>query len=47
MTGGAFTPDTVEFIERTAPPVLTKPFDKAALLALIRDRTRVPVPSPR
>jgi PAS domain S-box-containing protein len=38
MTGGAFTRQATEFIERTTLPVLDKPFDPRALRALLRER---------
>jgi PAS domain S-box-containing protein len=38
MTGGAFTPSTVEFLRTTEQPTLGKPFDNAALMKLIRTR---------
>lgn len=35
MTGGAFTPEAREFFEQVSCPTLEKPFDRAALLALL------------
>ena len=35
MTGGAFTGSAREFFEQVPNPTIEKPFDKAALLALI------------
>jgi signal transduction histidine kinase len=36
MTGGAFTPESREFLEQSAQPVLTKPFSVDELRALVR-----------
>jgi two-component system NtrC family sensor kinase len=35
MTGGAFTPEAREFFEQVSCPTLEKPFDRAALLAVL------------
>lgn len=35
MTGGAFTSQAREFFERVENPTIEKPFDRAALLAVI------------
>ena len=35
MTGGAFTGSARQFFEHVSNPTIEKPFDKAALLALI------------
>ena len=35
MTGGAFTNQAKEFFDRVANPTIEKPFDKAALFAVI------------
>ncbi len=35
MTGGAFTKQAEEFFENVANPTIEKPFDKAALFAVI------------
>jgi len=35
LTGGAFTPLAREFLERTASPTLSKPFDARTLRALV------------
>ena len=35
MTGGAFTRQAAEFFDRVANPTIEKPFDRAALLAVI------------
>lgn len=35
MTGGAFTNKAREFFDRVANPTIEKPFDKAALFAVI------------
>ncbi len=40
MTGGAFTPRTMDFIERTRPPVISKPFDLGQLTDLVRKYVR-------
>jgi two-component system cell cycle sensor histidine kinase/response regulator CckA len=40
MTGGAFTPSTHAFIERTGAPVLEKPFDVLNVRVLVRSRVR-------
>jgi signal transduction histidine kinase len=40
MTGGAFTPATVEFIERVPTRVLSKPFKIDQLKRLVRERMR-------
>lgn len=40
MTGGAFTPSTVEFMERIGTRVLTKPFKIDSLKRLVRERMR-------
>jgi signal transduction histidine kinase len=39
MTGGAFTPGTVEFMKRVPTAVLAKPFSLEDLKALVRDLT--------
>jgi DNA-binding NtrC family response regulator len=39
MTGGAFTPETIEFIERVPSQVLTKPFKIERLKRLVREHT--------
>src|SRR5262245_40677839 len=38
LTGGAFTPDTQAFLETIGNPRLEKPFDPAALRALVSAR---------
>jgi CheY-like chemotaxis protein len=40
LTGGAFTPRARDFLERVANPRIEKPFDPAALRALVRERMR-------
>ena len=35
MTGGAFTKQAADFFERVANPTIEKPFDRAALFAVI------------
>ena len=40
MTGGAFTPETVEFMERVPTRVLSKPFKIDRLKRLVRERMR-------
>jgi DNA-binding NtrC family response regulator len=40
MTGGAFTPGTVEFMERVPTRVLSKPFKIDRLKRLVRERLR-------
>jgi FixJ family two-component response regulator len=40
MTGGAFTPGTVEFMERAPTRVLSKPFKIDQLKRLVRERMR-------
>jgi signal transduction histidine kinase len=40
MTGGAFTPETVAFMERVPTRVLTKPFKIDRLKRLVRERMR-------
>ena len=36
MTGGAFTPDALGFLERVTNPVLDKPFEAEEILELVR-----------
>ncbi len=36
MTGGAFTPDALSFLERVTNPVLDKPFETEEILELVR-----------
>jgi DNA-binding NtrC family response regulator len=38
MTGGAFTPATVEFAAKVSGSILSKPFQMDALKALVRER---------
>jgi hypothetical protein len=38
ITGGAFTDAAREFVERLPQPLLEKPFDVAALRALVNER---------
>lgn len=38
MTGGAVTPDAVEFLRTLSTPALSKPFNVAALRQLVRER---------
>jgi FixJ family two-component response regulator len=38
ITGGAFTEAAIEFVERLEQPLLEKPFDVAALYAVVNDR---------
>lgn len=38
LTGGSFTAHAREFLDRTAQPIVEKPFDGQVLRALIRDR---------
>jgi CheY-like chemotaxis protein len=40
LTGGAFSPEARAAIERSALPVIEKPFDRAKLLALVDARLR-------
>jgi PAS domain S-box-containing protein len=40
LTGGAFTQRAREFLQKTARPLLEKPFDLAALEAVIQERLR-------
>jgi CheY-like chemotaxis protein len=39
LSGGAFTPDTQEFLAQVPNPTVAKPFDSEALLALLRTMT--------
>jgi DNA-binding response OmpR family regulator len=36
MTGGAFSPESREFLQRSPQPVLTKPFSADELRAVVR-----------
>ena len=36
MTGGAFTPESREFLEQSPQPVLSKPFSPDELRAVVR-----------
>jgi DNA-binding NtrC family response regulator len=38
MTGGAFTPQTIEFVEHSSVPMLSKPCSAADMDALVRSR---------
>jgi hypothetical protein len=40
MTGGAFTREGREFLEKVSAPVLEKPFDLSRLRELVRARAR-------
>ena len=40
MTGGAFTRQAAEFFDQVANPTIEKPFDRAALLAVINGLLR-------
>jgi hypothetical protein len=37
ITGGVFTPEAADFFERVPNPRLEKPFDAAALRAMVRN----------
>jgi hypothetical protein len=40
MTGGAFTPATVAFVDRVSPSLLSKPFDLSFLKDLVSERVQ-------
>lgn len=46
ITGGAFTPESAEFLARATVPTLSKPFDAVNLRALVDDLANPPSESP-
>ena len=43
MTGGVYTPETQDFLQRTARPVLTKPFDLKEVVAAVDRLIQTPL----